>query len=206
MKKMIMVLVAMAVVMAAPGAMAQITNTLHDFSGASWNSGGEICEPCHTPHNGDMSVVVLWNHDVTTNSFNVYTSATLHASVGQPSAESEGCLSCHDGTVALDAFGGAAGSTNLTGTTLLGTDLSDDHPISFAYDNALFTTDGELHDPANTASGVGTGNIDDDMLFGASNDQLECASCHDPHGSAGHSSLLVKSNAGSALCLTCHDK
>ena len=206
MKKMMIALVAVAVVMAASGAMAQITNTLHDFSGASWNTGGEICEPCHTPHNGDMSTTVLWNHDVTTNSFNTYTSATMNAAAGQPANESLACLSCHDGTVAMDSFGGNTGTNLLTGSTLIGTDLSDDHPISITYNAGLATADGELHNPVSTLSGVGSGNIDDDMLFGAGNDQLECASCHDPHGTSVPSGLLVKSNAGSDLCLTCHDK
>ena len=39
------------------------------------------------------------------------------------------------------------------------------------------------------------------MLF---NDRLECASCHDVHNSYNQAGLLVKSNADSALCLTCH--
>ena len=27
-----------------------ITNSAHDFSNKGWNSAGEICQPCHTPH------------------------------------------------------------------------------------------------------------------------------------------------------------
>ena len=42
-------------------------------------------------------------------------------------------------------------------------------------------------------------------LFGASNDQVECASCHDPHGS-GTNFLRVAQDANSALCVTCHVK
>lgn len=184
-----------------------ISGSAHDFSGDAWNAGGEICEPCHTPHNGDMAVVELWNHTNSTASFTVYTgNGNFDGGAITISSVSLACLSCHDGTVSLDQFGTGTGSTTISGTPLLGTDLSNDHPVSFTYNTGLATTDGELHDPAATASGVGTGNIDDDMLFGASNDQLECASCHDVHNTAGLASLLIKDNAGSGLCLTCHNK
>ena len=84
----------------------------------------------------------------------------------------------------------------------MGTDLSDDHPISFTYNTALATADGGLWDPASALSGLG-GTIDADLLSGS---MVECSSCHDVHNSYGIPFLLVKSNAASALCLTCHDK
>ncbi|RME95795.1 MAG: cytochrome C [Verrucomicrobia bacterium] len=186
-------------------ARAGIAGSAHDFSGETWNSSGEICIVCHTPHNANTSVSnsPLWNHDVTTATYTLYTgSGTLDATLGQPSGVSKLCLSCHDGTVALDSFGGNTGSTTIAGDAKLGTDLSNDHPVSFTYDANLASTDGGLFDPSTTNSGLG-GTIADDMLF---NGQLECASCHDVHNDAGNSHLLVKDNSGSALCLTCHDK
>ena len=75
--------------------------------------------------------------------------------------------------------------------------------MSFTYDSVLAAADVELKNPATALSGVRTGTIAKDMLFA---DQLECASCHDVHNSYGQPKLLVKSNAGSALCLTCHIK
>ena len=83
--------------------------------------------------------------------------------------------------------------------------MSGEHPVSLAYDAALATTDGELLDPTSASSGlVGSGGtIDDDMLYSS---KLECSSCHDVHNKYGNNYLLVKDNAGSALCLTCHDK
>ena len=89
----------------------------------------------------------------------------------------------------------------------VGTDLSDDHPISFTYDTAMASADGGLHDPSTTDADIGgTGQIDDDMLFGSPvRNQLECGSCHDPHRN-GVDKFLQKSNAGSDLCLTCHNK
>ncbi len=189
-------------------AFAQITGSAHDLSGGAL-SGGEICNVCHTPHNADATVTdaPLWDHEVTaTVAFTVYSSTTLDATVGQPSGVSKLCLSCHDGTVAVDAFGGAGGTTLIgaigTGSGDFGIDLSNDHPISFTYNTALATADGELFDPSTAASGI-TGTIDEDMLFSGN---MECASCHDVHNAAGNTNLLLIDNAGSDLCLTCHDK
>ncbi|MDC0358621.1 cytochrome c3 family protein [Oligoflexia bacterium] len=182
-----------------------IANSEHDFSGQAWNTTGEICVVCHTPHNADTTVseAPLWNHQVTSATYNLYSSTTLDATMGQPDASSKLCLSCHDGTVAIDNFGGTTNGTNyVSGSALIGSDLRNDHPVSFTYDTSLASTDGELHDPATTTSGLG-GTITQDLLFAS---KVQCASCHDVHDSAGQDALLRKSNAGSAFCLTCHDK
>ncbi|MFQ5747763.1 MAG: cytochrome c3 family protein, partial [Gemmatimonadota bacterium] len=182
-----------------------IVGSEHDFSGDTWNTTGEICVVCHTPHNADATVsnAPLWNHQVTGSTFTVYSSPTLDATVGQPGGSSKLCLSCHDGTVALDNFAGKTNGTNfISGGELLGTDLSNDHPLSFTYNTALATADGGLNDPATASSGLG-GTIDADMLFAG---QVQCASCHDVHNGSGVAKLLRKSNAASALCLTCHAK
>ena len=182
-----------------------IVGSGHDFSSDGWNTTGEICVVCHTPHNAVSSVAnaPLWNHVETSATFTLYTSSTMDAVTAQPDGISKLCLSCHDGTISLDSFGGASGGTNyITGTANMGTDLSDDHPISFTYNTALASADGGLWDPASALSGLG-GTIDADLLCGS---KVECSSCHDVHNSYGIPFLLVKSNAASALCLTCHDK
>jgi len=181
-----------------------ITGSAHDFSSETWNPGGEICNVCHTPHNAGSTLVPLWNHETTTATFTLYTSSTLNAVVGQPEGVSKACLSCHDGTVAIDSFGGATGSTKLAANNdhNLGTNLNNDHPISFTYDATLATADGSLYDPDTQTSGLG-GTIKTDMLV---SDKVECSSCHDVHNSSGLDDLLVKSNNASALCLTCHNK
>ena len=33
------------------GFAQNISGSAHDFSGHGWNTGGELCEVCHTPHN-----------------------------------------------------------------------------------------------------------------------------------------------------------
>ncbi len=202
--------VAFCVLTMATGVFATIVGSGHDFSGLGW-AGGEICLPCHTPHNAKLApddLVPLWNHDVTASVFTVYSSptGTLNAGpLGQPAGVSKACLSCHDGSVALDAYGtNVPVPTWIAAAYDLGTSLINDHPISFTYNTALATADGELWDPAATASGLG-GTIQNDMLFA---DQMECASCHDVHNTVcpACASLLVKDNAASALCLTCHNK
>jgi predicted CXXCH cytochrome family protein len=203
-KKIIVAMIAVGGLGLGWSANAQsIVGSDHDFSGEAWNGSGEICLPCHTPHNALSTLVPLWNHATSGATFTLYSSVTLDATVGQPSAASLACLSCHDGTVALDSFGGNTGTTFIGGGGHnLGTDLSNDHPVSFTYDAALATTDGGLHDPSTVNSGLG-GTIDADLLLGS---KMECASCHDVHNAAGLNGLLRIDNAASALCLTCHDK
>ena len=187
------------------GSAQNITGSAHDFSSSSWNTTGEICIVCHTTHNADVSMTdaPLWNHEISEATFDVYSSSSLNATTGQPDASSKLCLSCHDGTVASDNFGGETAGTNfVSGNQLIGTELTNDHPISFTYDAALATADGGLFDPTTTSSGMG-GTIDQDLLIG---NKMQCASCHDVHNSSGLDKLLLVDNAGSALCLTCHNK
>ncbi len=184
----------------------------HDFEAAGWNSSGEKCIVCHTPHFADLTVSAapLWNHEVTASGFTTYNSSTFQGNGGAAAPSPDGisklCLSCHDGSVALENFGGATGGSNFIAATAdLTNDISDDHPVSFVYDATLSGTDGELEDPETVASGLG-GTIEADMLFGtAGSATLECGSCHDVHdGDA--TKFLLKDNGSSALCRTCHIK
>jgi len=81
------------------------------------------------------------------------------------------------------------------GPTKLGTDLSDDHPVSFTYDTTLASQNGELVDPGSLPSTV--------KVDGSS--QLQCTSCHDPHEDT-YGKFLVADNKFSGLCTSCHDK
>lgn len=206
MKQLKLIFTITVALLLANAGFGQILNTSHDFSGDTWNATGEICIVCHTPHNAITSVATapLWNHEVTAvTNYALYSSSTLNATLAQPDASSKLCLSCHDGTVALENFGQTTNGTHFnTGTTLIGTGLGDDHPVSFTYDATLANADGGLYDPTTTQSGLG-GTINEDMLFDG---KMQCASCHDVHNSGGVDFLLLKSNAVSALCLTCHNK
>jgi hypothetical protein len=204
-------------VLLASSVFATIVGSGHDLSGNGW-ALGQICIVCHTPHNATLPMIIpLWNHDSSVGPWTPYVDTgdnTLDSTPGQPQSCSIACLSCHDGTVAVDSFGGTVGTVMIgtigTGSGDLGTDLTDDHPISFTYGAALATADGELYDPTITNAGLPStpGNIDVAMLKGPGNDQLECCSCHDVHNTECPACpyLLVKDNTGSALCLTCHDK
>ena len=188
-----------AAIALTPASEAAITNSSHDFSGKSWTTDSQICVPCHTPHGADTTVTdaPLWNHTAATATFTLYSSATLNASLGQPTGISKLCLSCHDGTIGMDGFGGAAGTSGnvITGSAKIGIDLNGHHPVSFDYSDAQ-ADDSELK-ASPTLPLFGTGGT------------LECASCHDVHNgtaAAANGKMLLKSLTNSALCLDCHDK
>jgi predicted CXXCH cytochrome family protein len=186
-----------------------VSGTKHDFTGSGDSAGlgfglsSEECSPCHVPHNADTTSnsSLLWNHNITNASFTLYSSQNLDSDIVQPMGSSRLCLSCHDGTVAIDAFGGRAGKISISGAALISNDLSDDHPVSFIYDAALAIKDGELYDPGSTDSGLGD-TIQNDLLF---NNRFECSSCHDAHDNSNGKFLRVR-NDRSRLCLTCHIK
>ncbi len=194
---------ALAWTLALPAARAaqDVANTKHNLSAVppvgvtrTFASAAvdEICVFCHTPHNS-LPTAPLWNHLPTAAvTYTPYASSTLAATPGQPTGKSRLCLACHDGTVALGALqnppaNNDMAATLLTGRTLLGTDLSDDHPISFDYAAAVA---GELADPVAI----------DLPLEGT---QLQCTTCHDPH-EKDLVPFLHKTTANGALCTTCH--
>jgi predicted CXXCH cytochrome family protein len=154
----------------------------------------------------------LWNHQSTAiAAYTLYTSPTFDTQGGltitNPSASSKLCLSCHDGTVALENYGGTTTGTNFIPAVskiggAAGNDMSKEHPISFQYTDALATLDGGLRAPTTSNSGLG-GTIANNMLFA---NRMECASCHDVHNKYNVTHLLKMSNLNSQLCLTCHLK
>jgi predicted CXXCH cytochrome family protein len=189
-----------------------ITGSAHDFSKNVLNESGVLCRPCHTPHQTKKLPLPLWNPELPTETYTLYESTQLpskDANAGiRPNGSSKVCLSCHDGTVAFENFGDIPdGKVCFHGKESIGTDLGNDHPISFVYDTSLSVADGRLYDPSAKLSGIlgSSGTINDDMLFQG---RMECSSCHDVHNTraVAGTKLLLKDNAGSALCLTCHDK
>ncbi len=99
----------LALVAAAGVAQAQITNSDHDFSSYAW-SGGEICRPCHTPHFANPEAGALWNHALTNATYTLFDGSA--GTIADFDRVSRLCMSCHDGTVALDSFGGQRGTLN----------------------------------------------------------------------------------------------
>lgn len=161
----------------------------------------EVCIFCHAPHNA-TPVRPLWNRLMPTEAYSIYTSRALNALPGQPTGTSKMCLSCHDGTIAIGSVvsrdapilmsGGVATLTD--GHGLIGTDLRDDHPISFRYDSALAARDLKLRNPSALPHQV---KLDE-------NSELQCTTCHDAHNNA-FGSFLVMPNSTSELCISCHN-
>jgi hypothetical protein len=139
----------------------------------------------------------LWNRSSPSNPYTPYDSSTLKADVGQPTGSSRMCLSCHDGTIALGAIASTPTEIPFKGglryiqddrSSYLGTDLSDDHPISFEYDTALSLENMELRDPLSLPPVL---KLEDDV-------RLQCTTCHDPHDDP-FGRFLVMDNTASAL-------
>jgi predicted CXXCH cytochrome family protein len=203
----LLALTAMGMFLSGVVSAQTIVGSVHDFSTAGdFNSGGELCIVCHTPHESDTSVSLapLWNHALTTKAdFTLYAGVDLQGTITQPDGISKLCLSCHDGTVALDSFGGTDGTSFIdtafpgVGAGIIDGDLNSEHPISITYETGGGTVlDSGMNDSSTfAANGV--------SLFGG---KVECASCHNVHNESGETNLLVMSNVGSDMCLECHDK
>jgi hypothetical protein len=187
----------------------------------------------------------------------------IQGALDQPGGSSKLCLSCHDGTVAignvnvLNGVGSATvqgtvsipmtgtgaggvmpdGSGTATGFTRnLGTDLTNDHPISVSFTNALALRDGELRvvdanqqypSGSGTLLGVrGAGyrpQLPLEPTGAGGIGQVQCATCHDPHrretdAAKGNQKFLRQNRfqeaapaashnpATDIICITCHDK
>ena len=220
----------------------------------------EVCVFCHTPHfsNADIVDAPLWNRMSSGAVYTPYSSSTMDTTPGQPTGNSVACLSCHDGTVALDALVNAPGRgvgtqqgtslpnpsyafapgtinavftddpawslmwnfteegtplaspatlSSFPGEHLIGTDLSNDHPISMPYPTVA--QDPAFNQPPGTP---GSPRVFTNGIRTFAGDKVECGSCHEPHwGSTqedakGIVDKLRVSNTQSALCLTCHIK
>ena len=197
-------------------ARAGVQNSPHDFSGyTAWNNKASdpasVCSPCHAPHHADSSVIPLWSHATTVQSFTMYNTANVTALgdtatslqsdstiSAQPAAASKACLSCHDGVTAINAYGGTTVGTAayITNSAVIGTDLTHSHPISLTYSPAIVGSgagqDKWLYNP-NTANVIipndpafvqGNSMTINNFLLNGQN-RLECTSCHDVHNQEG---------------------
>ena len=70
----------------------------------TYNEYGEVCVYCHTPHNARTDAgAPLWNRADPETNYTLYSSDSLRSQPGQPGPKSMVCLSCHDGTISVDA-------------------------------------------------------------------------------------------------------
>lgn len=216
----------------------------------------QLCVFCHTPHGATIGLEApLWNRSETGQFYAVYDSLTTDAIIAQPAGTSKLCLSCHDGTVAVGTVNTITGQADITMVTnagfidatgllettpatsgfsrYIGTDLSNDHPISFDYSSAMaLTFDGELFAPPGPGTAdialraspmpnlplENTGSNKGDAVY-----QVQCGTCHDPHvydSTLTVSSKFLRLNRFQTatpsqggfnenfdiICLACHDK
>jgi predicted CXXCH cytochrome family protein len=166
---------ALALAMLAAGAQVSaqtgISGTKHNLgttgaAGQNRVTAGtdEICVFCHTPHASNTTVEApLWNKRVSGATYTTYSttnSTTIDGTVLPVGSVSLACLSCHDGTQAMDNIVNAPGSGGydvngggtpglgytwdtatgrvdsdgkLLGVASLGADLTNDHPIGIQY-------------------------------------------------------------------------
>ncbi|MFZ2649444.1 MAG: cytochrome c3 family protein [Burkholderiaceae bacterium] len=125
------------------------------------------------------------------------------------------CLACHSSGAGIVG----AGATDFT-VFAIGTDLRNDHPVGIRFPSAGAGTD--YNDPprkeVRLAYFDGNANsradVNEIRLYNSGEGyEVECASCHDPHGvpSAGPGSVFIPTflrvnNTASAVCRTCHNK
>lgn len=197
-----------------------------------------ICVWCHAPHHAyklstsggagtgpeapaDYTYLPLWNHSVTTQVFAPYDPGPDKPLSGSKHPQSVDyfdkvgsvsllCLSCHDGTVAVNEYGHApqdtksrsSGGSTIADQYKIGKDgyLLNHHPIGFDYDSVA-AEDTEIYDSA-TAQ-FGTTPVSNYLWNG----KMECSTCHAVHntGNSGEKFLYV-SDVNSNLCLSCHAK
>ena len=227
-----------------PSAKAAIVGSAHDFysntnywigGNPTWISGSatrtNVCGECHTIHHApDPANGPLWIHTPSSQTYKTYDQAGsdtfdalgLTVTLG---SSSKACLSCHDGTVAVNdqtsLISGASGtSTNqIKGGTAVfinpdaiipinNNDLTHMHPIGVSYTAAAAALPaGDLKATSTTFPNT-AGNLTVRAQLKGVNQTVECSTCHDIHRTRGNAptSGIYTVASGQNLCLGCHNK
>lgn len=204
------------------------TFTLYADTGAGTLDGKTADDGAATGGIGGVSLACLSCHDGS-----IALASVLNAPGSGPAAETAwgagawiNAGSTLSGTTAAATLGGVAG---------LGTDLSNDHPVAIQYAGGGYVitgaatmtgTSATANDTAFLPAVIGTGTqawvdvdasgtktADDLPLFtnhltaspAVSEPFVECASCHNPHGTT-NEMFLRASTDNSAICTSCHVK
>ena len=181
-----------ALALTAHGAVQNTPHNMNATFGANTIQDNQVCLPCHAPHNQpDPTQGFLWNHVMSANGSTGYTMyAPLNTSIEGKSLvvglddTSMKCLSCHDGSVAVDNYGGYNFTTQTFGSsvspnkTFLGVandtlghstapfviggsgSLASDHPVGVLYPGLAsggtsWTSASSFNDPTQLASHPG---------------------------------------------------
>ncbi|MEK6652938.1 MAG: cytochrome c3 family protein [Nitrospirota bacterium] len=147
-------------------------------------TGMEFCSTCHEENPGEVSHtrVLAFAHGAGSKYIRTNPSGTLDSLSIQ-------CLSCHDSSIGKgDSIVGAGFWTHSK-------DLAQHlggHPIGVYYDESR-ARDPEGYKPKASIAPL--------RLFSG---KIGCGSCHDPYST--RANKLIMSNAGSGLCLRCHNR
>jgi len=164
------------------------------------------CFYCHAPHSGLASGRALWNQTQTKATYQLYNSTTYHQKGQQPvlGSDSNLCLSCHDGTVAVGntiVSGQITMKGSMNSQDVLGTNLQSSHPFSLQLPiKDTIDLVGSLAAQGKTADPTGAVKL--------INGNIECTSCHNAHVQAidkVSQEFLVRDSSKAQMCLACHD-
>jgi hypothetical protein len=206
MRRVAVALLIAAVPMLATSSKLALVGSQHDLTatggGPVKSAQADTCIFCHAPHNVIPNVTPLWDHALSSQTYNTYSSSTYGSGAQTPGAgSSKLCLSCHDGTVAAGLTvtkGLIATSGSMAAPDILGANLATSHAVSMvpvddgSLATSLFAGPAATKDPAvKLVSG-----------------KVECTTCHDPHVPRNDPVVpmfLTRSNASGAICLACHE-
>jgi len=248
MKKVLMLVLSLTLVLGVATLLrAGVTGpgvyeTPHDVRVITGEEGLEPCAMCHSPHSGTGDYP-LWNRDQGPQTYTLYASPSYDMYSGsQPQSPSSLCLVCHNGVfsslVNYPGPGSHSGEEydyemNPTFWAMIGTDLTNDHPISFTYDPSMDSTQDNNGFPPTEECVTGTrirnwipsaslGTTLQYPLYGGTTSnpgfEFECATCHSVHDTVPYAGkqlvggksvgtqvfFLRASNAESAMCADCH--
>lgn len=225
MKKLIVPIIALILMVGvATVVWSSVIGTPHDLA-------PEPCAMCHSPHNGQGSYP-LWNRTQPAQTWLTYNSISfdMNPTDNPPRAPSSLCLVCHNGVASeLVNYPGpcsnpdAAYDITVAGCANLGTDLTNDHPISFNYNDSLDLDGNNFPVAANVGLGPNpryaiTGGYSgtnyflyEDPASTSLGYGFECSTCHSVHDLASYPGkgnyqvyFLRCDNSGSRMCLDCH--
>jgi predicted CXXCH cytochrome family protein len=200
--------IAIALALVAGSASAAVVNSKHNMGNYTGQGGavgaGDVCYFCHAAHNTG-TIAPLWARTNPTNGgYQTFSSGTISVNIaGTVDDFSLACMSCHDGTVAVNQtikgkLGTNAGNVYVAvGNTRIGPDLRNDHPVSLQWP-APDATNGLL---ASVPAPFRTYNTN----RGATNltAALTCGSCHAVHDTT-FSKFLRANPAAAGFCALCH--
>jgi hypothetical protein len=196
-----------------------------------------LCAFCHTPHHAlDATGGPLWSHAVSTQNPAAYSSPSFDTK-GIPIndaylGDTRLCMSCHDGTVAVDSYYGNTGSNYLSNGTntvftnmpMLGTNMSQNHPVGFDLLAVIAASPSGAGGSPNlnsnlSASSTYLGNSNTSVTVGSrlfAGQYMTCRTCHDVHNQKNSTQNSIKPGTphffilggqlNSGLCITCHNQ